>query len=119
MIPPTTKVLLDESIPRRFADLIPAPISVRTVHQMRWAGRSNGELLQIASEHGFDAIVTLDKGFGYQHNLDELPIAVIVLVARSNRLADLRHLGVEITAILPRIDRRVYRVGAEPCNPAI
>ena len=66
------KVLLDESTPRRLALSFPGSIETRTVQQMGWAGCANGELLRLAAEHGFDALVTVDNGFAYQQNVNEL-----------------------------------------------
>jgi hypothetical protein len=48
----------------------------------------NGALLSLASEH-FDVFITVDRNLSFQQNLSLWPIAVVVLQARSNRLADL------------------------------
>lgn len=58
---------------------------------MGWATIKNGELLTLSAEH-FDVFVTVDRNLSFQQNLGVLPIAVIVLRARTNRLADLRPL---------------------------
>lgn len=58
---------------------------------MGWATVENGALLTLASEH-FDVFVTVDRNLYFQQNLGELPIAVVVLRARTNRLTDLRPL---------------------------
>jgi hypothetical protein len=47
--------------------------------------------LMLASEH-FDVFVTVDRNLSFQQNLDSFSIAVIVLQAKTNRLADLRPL---------------------------
>jgi len=38
----------------------------------------------------FDAFVTVDRNLAFQQRIDKLPFAVIVLRARTNRLADLK-----------------------------
>ncbi len=48
------RVLLDESVPRRLSAEFPDSFGTRTVQQMDWAGCSNGELLRLAADHGFD-----------------------------------------------------------------
>jgi len=49
---------------------------------------------------GFDVFVTVDRNLSYQQNLRSQPIAVIVMHARTNRLADLLPLVPELmTAI--------------------
>jgi hypothetical protein len=55
---------------------------------MGWSTVKNGELLTLAAGR-FDVFVTVDRNLAFQQNLTTLPIAVIVLGARTNRLADL------------------------------
>ena len=84
------KVLLDECIDWRLSrDL--ADHQVMTARQMGWTSIKNGELLTLASRE-FDVFVTTDRNLPFQQNLDVLLIAVIVLNAPTNRLADLRPL---------------------------
>jgi hypothetical protein len=56
---------------------------------MGWASRKNGELLALAAVE-FDIFLTSDRNLSHQQNLSGFDIAVIVLVARSNRIDDLR-----------------------------
>jgi predicted nuclease of predicted toxin-antitoxin system len=84
------KVLLDECIDGRLARDIVGH-EVKTAHQMGWAAITNGELLALASKQ-FDVFVTVDRNLSFQQNLGSLSIAVIVLQARSNRLAELKPL---------------------------
>jgi predicted nuclease of predicted toxin-antitoxin system len=82
------RVLLDEALPRRLGQHMSSALSVRTVGDCNWLGKKNGELLRLA-EKEFDAFVTMDRGIEYQQNLANFKIAVILLRAPSNRLADL------------------------------
>jgi len=59
------------------------------VRDMGWTMIANGRLLALASQH-FDVFVTVDRNLSFQHNLPSFSIAVIVLGAKANRLADLR-----------------------------
>jgi predicted nuclease of predicted toxin-antitoxin system len=59
-----------------------------TVPEAGFAGKTNGELLALA-EAGFDVFVTLDKGFAYQQNLTGRKIPILLIRAKSARLADL------------------------------
>jgi len=52
---------------------------------------TNGALLALASQQ-FDVFVTVDRNLAFQQNLEGLSIAVMVLRAHRNRLADLRPL---------------------------
>lgn len=92
------RVLLDECVDwRLLRDLVGH--EVRTARQMGWSEVKNGELLARACQH-FDAFVTVDRNLSFQQNLVSFPIAVIVLRARTNRLADLRPLVPALLAAL-------------------
>ena len=67
---------------------------------MGWANIRNGELLKLAAEK-FDVFVTVDRNLSFQQNLVSYNIAVVVLRARTNRLADLRVLISELLTTLP------------------
>jgi predicted nuclease of predicted toxin-antitoxin system len=81
------RILLDECVDWRLARAI-ADHDVTTAQQMGWASIKNGELLALASER-FDVFVTADRNLTYQQNVRALPIAIIVLHAKTSRLADL------------------------------
>jgi hypothetical protein len=95
------KLLLDECIDRKLAkDFI--SYKVRTVPQVGWAGVKNGQLLALA-EAEFDVFITVDRNLSFQQNLPQFNIAVVVLHASSNRLADLKLLVPKILDILPTV----------------
>ena len=81
------RVLLDECVDRRLGREL-APHEVRTARQMGWTTLKNGELLALASAK-FDVFVTVDRNLSFQQDIVSFSIAVVVLQARSNRLADL------------------------------
>ena len=81
------RILLDECVDWRLGrDIIGH--DVRTARQMGWTAIKNGALLALAAEH-FDVFVTLDRNLFFQQNLNTFSIAIVVLHARTNRLADL------------------------------
>lgn len=84
------KVFLDECVDRRLSRDIVGH-EVQTARQLGWTTIENGVLLSLASDH-FDVFITVDRNLSFQQNLGALPIAVIVLHAKSNRLADLKPL---------------------------
>ena len=84
------RLLLDESLPAPLADLLTGH-DVRTVMQMAWTSMNNGALLRQAGAT-FDALLTADQNIEFQQNLKTLPMAVVVLVADSNRLESLEPL---------------------------
>jgi predicted nuclease of predicted toxin-antitoxin system len=92
------RVLLDECVDWRLSrDVIGH--DVKTARQMGWATIKNGELLALAAQQ-FDVLVTVDRNLSFQQNLVVFPIAVIVLRARTNRLAHLRPLVPALLAAL-------------------
>lgn len=92
------KVLLDECLPRKLKGELPGH-TVATVPEMGWAGTKNGALLRLA-ETAFEVFITADQNVEYQQNLRSGVLAVVVLVASSNRLETLRPLMPRVTAAL-------------------
>ena len=82
---------VDESLPRDLA-LNLTGHETQTVQKRGWAGLKNGELLRVASAR-IQVLLTGDRNLEFQQNLTTLPIAVIVLMAVSNRIEALRPLG--------------------------
>ena len=97
------RILLDESLPIELCDELSGH-AVRSVRDMGWSGLKNGELLRRAAEQ-FDVFVTADQNLQYQQNLRALPVAVIVLVAKSNRIQSLKPLVPDILAALHEFSR--------------
>jgi Domain of unknown function (DUF5615) len=97
------RLLLDECIDRRLAKEF-VGYEVKTVPQMGWAGIKNGQLLALA-ETEFDAFITVDRNLSFQQNLPQFGIAVVVLHAFSNRLADLKPLAPKILEVLATVTK--------------
>ena len=97
------KLLLDECVDRRFGKELQGHF-VMTVPQMGWATIKNGELLVLA-EKEFDVFITVDRNLSFQQNLNKFNIAVLVLRAQSNRLADLKPLAPKILSMLPMLTK--------------
>ncbi len=101
------KLLVDESLPRGLKRELAAH-DVTTVVEMGWAGRTNGELLELAKDD-FDVFLTADQGIRYEQNLSGSDLAVVVLAARTNRLEDLRPLIHSLLELLPTIGKGEIR----------
>ncbi|HEV2763401.1 MAG TPA: DUF5615 family PIN-like protein [Pyrinomonadaceae bacterium] len=97
------RLLLDECVDRRLAGDLHGH-DVNTVPQMGWAGVKNGELLKLA-EKEFDVFITVDRNLSFQQNLSGFGLAILVLHAASNRLADLRPLAPKILSALPTLEK--------------
>jgi hypothetical protein len=66
---------------------------------MGWAGTANGELLAIAVGQ-FDVFLTADRNLSDEQDVSAFDIAVVVLVAQSNRIEDLRPLAPRLLEML-------------------
>lgn len=92
------RILLDENLDWRLGRHLPGH-TVASVPLIGWGGLKNGDLLARA-EAQFDVLVTMDSKMISQQNLQKFRVAVIVLQARSNRLADTRDLMPKVLAML-------------------
>lgn len=72
------RVLFDQGKPVAIARSLPNH-SVRTARQEGWATLTNGDLLRVADEGGFNVLVTTDNSLAYQQNLKGRKIALVVL----------------------------------------
>jgi predicted nuclease of predicted toxin-antitoxin system len=82
------KILLDECVPRKLKTKL-SRHECRTTPEAGFAGKRNGELLQLAENAGFDVLLTVDRGIEYQLNMRGRKISVLILSSRSSRLRDL------------------------------
>jgi hypothetical protein len=94
----TVRILLDECLPRRLKRAF-AGHHVRTVPEAGWASRKNGDLLAVAQEQ-FDVLLTVDRNLSVEQDVSRYRIAVVVMSAPSNRLADLEPLAPAVLAVL-------------------
>lgn len=97
------KILIDECVDWRLVRDIVGH-EVKTARQMGWSTVKNGELLALASKD-FEVFVTVDRNLSFQQNLPTFAIAVVVLRATSNRLADLRPLIPKLLVSIPTAKR--------------
>ena len=95
------RILLDECVPRRFRRELSGH-EVRTVPEMGWASLANGALLAAASGM-FDVFLTTDKRLGDQQNISRFAIAVVILVAKRNKLEFLLPLAPELRKVLDEV----------------
>jgi len=104
-------ILLDECLPRRLTrELIGH--EAKSVPEMGWAGKTNGALLSLA-QVDFDVFLTVDRNLSFQQDVNNYNIAVVVLVAKSNKLAALQPLVPEVLFLLAAlVPGQVVRVGA-------
>lgn len=92
---------LDESLPEPLKKELPGH-DVEAVREAGWSGKSNGELLALASRE-FDIFITPDRNLRFQHNLRMITLGVIVLECRSNRIE-------KILPLVPSLKQAVMKV---------
>jgi len=97
------RVLLDECLPKKLKREVQADV-VKTVPEMGWAGTKNGSLLRLV-EREFDVFLTNDRNLEHQQNLKQFDLAVVVLVAFTNDIEDLRPL-------MPAVNEAISIIGS-------
>ena len=79
---------------------------------MGWGNLDNGDLLDAMARH-FDALVTVDKRLPQQQHVADRAFGIVILRARSNRLADLLPLVPDLLVVLSTLRAgEVREVGA-------
>jgi predicted nuclease of predicted toxin-antitoxin system len=86
------KILLDENLPKQLKADFGPNYDVKTVRDMGWHGKKNGELLGLIVFNGFDFFITIDKNLRYQQNLDRIELKIFLLLATNNRRETLQML---------------------------
>jgi|SRR5579859_1651 len=82
------RVLLDECVNEGLRRHLPGH-SCQTARYAGFTGLENGELLAAAEAAEFDVMLTVDRGFEYQQNLEHRQISVIIFCGESVLLEDL------------------------------
>jgi hypothetical protein len=93
------KLLLDENLPKRLKQHFKGH-QIYTAADRGWTGISNGKLLALLVDNGFDALLTFDKNLAYQQNFTKYTVAVIVLNARDNSYQTLKEFVEKINDVL-------------------
>ena len=102
------KLLLDEQMPRKIARHFPDSYSVDHVQSPGWSGTTNGALLKLAADNGYDALISADKNMAYQQDGETLGISVVVLHAYQLRTQDLALLPTAPKKTTNRRDAQLY-----------
>lgn len=71
---------------------------------MGWEDLKNGKLLAEAGR-AFEVMITTDQNLKSQQNLKYLPVAVIVLLGRSNKIEDLQPLAPLCELVMKTVKR--------------
>lgn len=106
------RILLDECVSEHLRHHFKEH-ECQTARYAGLAGVENGQLMKAAEAAKFDVLLTADRGFEYQQNLEKLQIAVIIFCGRSVLLEDLMPLIPACLEHLKSIESgQVVRIGA-------
>jgi predicted nuclease of predicted toxin-antitoxin system len=72
------RILLDQGTPVAIRDALQNH-SVETANAQGWSTLTNGELLRIAEQAGFEVLLTTDSSLPHQQNLRGRKLAVVIL----------------------------------------
>jgi hypothetical protein len=71
-------ILFDQGVPRGIAASLGSH-DVTEARKLKWERISNGTLLKLAEDAGFNLLLTTDKNLRYQQNLADRKISIVVL----------------------------------------
>jgi len=97
------KILLDENLPKKLKIDLGEGFKVKTVREMDWQGKKNGELLGLLTINGFDVLLTIDTNLKFQQNLNKFDIKIIVLNAFDNKHQTLQMLVPDLINTLNKL----------------
>ena len=104
------RILFDECVPRRLRTYLPGYV-IQTTQEAECAGFKNGLLIERAAAN-FEVFITVDRNLSFQQNPTTLPIPIIVIHSKSNKLAELKKFAPAIEALLKSgLKKQLYDVG--------
>ncbi|MEM6315063.1 MAG: DUF5615 family PIN-like protein [Planctomycetota bacterium] len=103
------KVILDHNVPRQLRPALTGH-EVRLTKELALEQASDRKLMQVAADNGFDLLLTLDKNIEREHNLDTLPMAVLVLDVFDNKPQTLLNLAPRILEVIPMVQPKRLHV---------
>ena len=96
------RLLLDECVPRPLLRDLTSHDAHHVV-DMGWSAKRNGELLELMLAERFEGLLTVDQNVSFQQNLRASGVGVVVAVARTNRMKELRPLMPQILTALSAV----------------
>jgi len=105
------RLLLDECVPRPLLrDL--TDYDAHHVVDLGWSSKRNGELLKLMLTQGFETLLTVDQNLPFQQNLQASGVGVVVIMAKTNRVKELRPLMPHVRGALDEVrPGELVRVG--------
>jgi hypothetical protein len=85
---------------------------VATAYELGWSTVTNGDLIRLAEQEGYELLITTDTNLRYQQNLRSRSIAILVLTTTS--WPRIRQVAAEIQAAVAAITAGDYQELAIP-----
>ena len=82
-------LLLDENLPRPLKQYFSEGFDVRTVPDLGWQSKENGELLTAMDEAGIEFLITADRNLRFQQNLQRSRVRLVIVITHDTRLKTL------------------------------
>ena len=76
------RILFDQGTPAPLRRALTAH-EVMTAYERGWSTVTNGDLIRLAEQEGFELLITTDANLRYQQNLRDRRIAILVLSTTS------------------------------------
>ena len=96
------RLLLDECVPRPLLrDL--TKYDAHHVVDVGWSSKRNGELLKLMRAQGFDTMLTVDQNLPFQQNLQASGVGIVIIIARTTRVEELRLLMPQVRDALDAV----------------
>jgi len=104
------RILIDECVHPRVREAFPNH-EVLTVADAEWRHLPARQLVALAQGR-FDVLVTIDRGFEFEHNLTKLTFGIIIVHVAKNRIEYYRPIFADLVAAVESVGRgEVKHVG--------
>ena len=105
------RIFLDECVNQKLRKYLPGH-ECQSARYAGFGGLENGELLKEAEDAKFDVLLTVDRGFEYQHDVSGRKLALIIFCTKSIRLKDLLpHVSACLTQLESIQPGQIVRIG--------
>ncbi len=104
------QILFDQGTPAPLRRFLSAH-TLSTAYELGWSTVTNGDLIQLAEQQGYQLLITTDTNLRYQQNLQSRTIAILVLTTTSwPRIKAAAALVVDVVANIRPGDYRELRI---------
>jgi hypothetical protein len=100
------RILFDQGTPVPLRRYLNGHV-VATAYELGWSTVTNGDLIRLAEQEGYELLITTDTNLRYQQNLRGRSIAILVLTTTS--WPRIRQVAVEIQAVVDAITEGDYQ----------